>query len=388
MRTHQLTLVNAVQPTPTINVLRPRNAILVFSASPQMTFNSSSGVVLQVRWSSTSSRICFRPSNPSVGSLRKPERRSHDGVHNCSNVGVVSCSGAVAACALQASCIFVQRHGPRVRVKLRLSAITMALPPIFYHCFKAPLPYATALSLQERIHAHQLLSRKASQHNHRDYLLLLEHRPVYTFGRRQVESLEEISSEALRLRGLGADCVSTRRGGQTTYHGPGQIIGYPLLDLGRSSPPMGIREYICRLQKTVEAHLTEGHGIQHIPSEHTGVFLDHHTKIASIGVQVRHRLTNHGFALNVTEEPFPWFNRVVACGLTDVKPGCIAEATKPDASITVTGELPGLIARFGRIFERDMVELDVGANGEVEEAIRAIEREARERGSWPHAPVS
>lgn len=92
MRTHQLTLVNAVQPTPTINVLRPRNAILVFSASPQMTFNSSSGVVLQVRWSSTSSRICFRPSNPSVGSLRKPERRSHDGVHNCSNVGVVSCS--------------------------------------------------------------------------------------------------------------------------------------------------------------------------------------------------------------------------------------------------------------------------------------------------------
>ncbi|EJF58429.1 chloroplast lipoate protein ligase [Dichomitus squalens LYAD-421 SS1] len=266
----------------------------------------------------------------------------------------------------------------------------MSLPPIFYHCFKTPLPYTKALVLQEHIHAHQLLSRKTS-HHHRDYLLLLEHRPVYTFGRRQLESSEEITLEASRLKGLGADCVSTKRGGETTYHGPGQVVGYPLIDLGRTSPPMGIRDYICRLQKTLEAHLLEAHGIQHIPSEHTGVFLGPHTKVASIGVQVRHRLTTHGFAMNITEEPLAWFDRVVACGLTDVKAGCIARAssTAPNpSSISVAAELPGLITRFGRVMGRDMVELDVSAEGEVEDAIRAIERDAVEMDPWPRTPMS
>lgn len=265
----------------------------------------------------------------------------------------------------------------------------MSLPPIFYHCFKTPLPYSGALALQERIHAHQLLTRRTSG-NHRDYLLLLEHRPVYTFGRRQLETSEENATEALRLKGLGADCVATQRGGQTTYHGPGQIVGYPLLDLSRTAPPMGIREYICRLQKALEAHFLEAHGIQHAASEHTGVFLDEHTKVASIGVQVRHRLTTHGFAFNVTDEPIAWFNRVVACGLTDVKAGCIANAARSQTStdpITVANQYPGLISRFGRKFGRDMVELDISAEGEVEDAIRATEQAAAAMGPWPRTPA-
>ncbi|PIL30903.1 hypothetical protein GSI_07072 [Ganoderma sinense ZZ0214-1] len=265
----------------------------------------------------------------------------------------------------------------------------MSLPPIFYHCFKSPVPYTKALALQERIHAHQLLARKTSQ-THRDYLLLLEHRPVYTFGRRQLESSEEIASEAARLRGLGADCVSTKRGGETTYHGPGQVVGYPLLDLGRTSPPVGIREYICKLQKTLEAHLLEAHGIQHIPSEHTGVFLDPYTKVASIGVQVRHRLTTHGFAMNITDEPLVWFNRVVACGLTDVKAGSIAKFSKTGgdpSSISVAAELAGLISRFGRITGRELVELDVSERGEVEDAIRTAEHDAVKIGPWSRIPV-
>ncbi|TFK93015.1 chloroplast lipoate protein ligase [Polyporus arcularius HHB13444] len=265
----------------------------------------------------------------------------------------------------------------------------MSLPPVFFHCFRTPVPYTTGLALQERIHALQLLARKASR-SHRDYLLLLEHRPVFTFGRRQHETSEDIGAEMTRLKGLGADCVPTKRGGQTTYHGPGQIVGYPLLDLGRSSPPMGIRDYICRLQKTLELHLLEGHSIRHVPSEHTGVFLDPRTKVASIGVQVRHRLTTHGFAMNVTQEPIPWFDKVVACGLTDVRAGCIAEAAKQETTtnaITVAGELPALISRFGRVFGRDVVELDVSADGEVEEAIRATQREAVEAGPWPQIPT-
>lgn len=109
-----------------------------------------------------------------------------------------------------------------------------SLPPILYRRFACPLPYAQTLALQHKLHEYQLSRRRASQ-DHPDLLLLLEHRPVYTGGRRQ--KTEELEEERKRLEGLGADWVATDRGGQTTYHGPGQITGYPLLDLGR----MGVR---------------------------------------------------------------------------------------------------------------------------------------------------
>ncbi|KAH9927490.1 chloroplast lipoate protein ligase [Epithele typhae] len=238
----------------------------------------------------------------------------------------------------------------------------MPLPPIYYHCFKTPLSYAKALALQERIHAQQLVLRKEKLS--RDFLFLLEHRPVYTYGRRQTEETQgdplvrpdQHEAQTERLTDLGADVVRTKRGGETTYHGPGQLVGYPLLDLGRYGPPMPIREYICRLDKTLKAHIREEHGVEAIPSEHTGVFLDHHTKVASIGVQVRHRLTTHGFAFNVTKEPLAWFDHIVACGLTDVKAGhCLALWT-------------GLW--------RDMVQLDMDQEGSEEELIRDAEKDA------------
>lgn len=262
----------------------------------------------------------------------------------------------------------------------------MSLPPILYHYFRLPLPYARTLALQEHIHQTQLLRRRSGQHQ--DYLLLLQHRPVYTAGRRQLLTSPEVEAEATRLTHIGADFVATKRGGQTTYHGPGQIVGYPLLDLGRRTPPLGIREYICKVQKTIEMHLAEAHGVQYTPSEHTGVFLDAHTKIASIGVQVRHRLTTHGFAMNVTREPRAWFDQIVACGLADVKAGCIADASSAvEASeVTVDGEIGGLVKRFGRLFERDMVELDMSPGEEVVDAIRAAEEEARLLGDWPPRP--
>ncbi|KAI0311452.1 hypothetical protein OF83DRAFT_1030825, partial [Amylostereum chailletii] len=178
--------------------------------------------------------------------------------------------------------------------------------------FTTPLPYARTLHLQESIHALQLLQRRTGSH-HTDVLLLLQHRPVYTGGRRQTSL--ELAHERARLETLGADFVATQRGGQTTYHGPGQITGYPLLDLGRAQPATSVRDYICRLERTLRLHLREAHGLAHHASAHTGVFLDARTKVGSIGVQVRHRLTSHGFALNVTREPRAWFDAVVACGL-------------------------------------------------------------------------
>lgn len=265
----------------------------------------------------------------------------------------------------------------------------MGLPPIFYHYFQRPLPYLKTLALQEHIHQLQLLQRGASG-THRDVLLLLQHRPVYTAGRRQLAESPEVALEAKRLRNLGADFVTTRRGGETTYHGPGQIVGYPLIDLSRYTPPMGIRDYICNMQKILQNHLLEEHGIHHASSEHTGVFLDERTKIASIGVQVRHRLTSHGFAMNITQEPLSWFDCVIACGLEDVKAGCIADASVRNSAkeISVETELEGIVNRFGRAFERDMTELDINADGEMEAAIREVESDAKEAGAWMPAPIT
>jgi lipoate-protein ligase B len=244
------------------------------------------------------------------------------------------------------------------------------LPPILYHYFPAPFPYFHALALQEKLHKLQLLQRKTS--SHKDVLLLLQHRPVYTAGRRQTES--SVQDERRRLTSIGADFVTTMRGGQITYHGPGQLVGYPLLDLSRTSPTMSIREYICRLQKMMELHLRQTHGIDTVPSEHTGVFIDPTTKIGSIGVQVRHRLTSHGFALNITREPLSWFNQVVACGLDDVKAGSVETAT--GGNPTVEGDIPGLVGAFGQIFEREMLRLNAVDHADIFSAISELEPDA------------
>lgn len=258
--------------------------------------------------------------------------------------------------------------------------LSQSLPPILYHYFRQPLPYARCLALQERIHQLQLLHRKSGVH--KDILLLLQHRPVYTAGRRQTEP--SIRDERIRLTGIGADFLTTTRGGELTYHGPGQIVGYPLLDLSRYTPTMGAREYVCRMQKTLELHLKESHGIIPVPSSHTGVFLDPVTKIGSIGVQVRHRLTSHGFALNITREPIAWFERVIACGLEGVNAGCM-EVAKQE-KVKVDEEIPGLVSRFERVYERDLVEIKLKDEGEVGEAIALMEAEAEQAGGWPISP--
>ncbi|KAG7099554.1 hypothetical protein E1B28_001387 [Marasmius oreades] len=269
----------------------------------------------------------------------------------------------------------------------------MTRSPIFYHFFRNPLPYTRTLALQEHLHQIQLQRRRSLPGETRDLLLLLEHRPVYTAGRRQTEHDESVRGERDRLISLGAAFELTKRGGELTYHGPGQVVGYPLLDLshaGPSSTTLSIRDYICLLQRTLTSHL-KAHKISTSTSEHTGVFLDESTKIASIGVQVRHRLTTHGFAMNITREPEKWFERVVACGLVGVRAGSIEGAlerqNRVQNEMTVATEIPDLIKHFGKVFGRELVELDFGKGGEIEDAIQEMEKEATELGEWPRAPM-
>ncbi|KAF9270551.1 lipoyltransferase [Marasmius fiardii PR-910] len=268
----------------------------------------------------------------------------------------------------------------------------MSRPPILYHFFQKPLPYARILALQEQLHHVQLYLRRSTPEKAKDVLLLLEHRPVYTTGRRQTEQDGFIIGEKERLKRTGADFELTKRGGELTYHGPGQVVGYPLLDLSHAGPwssTLSIRDYICFLQRTLTSHL-RSHEIPTSSSEHTGVFLDESTKIASIGVQVRHRLTTHGFAMNVTREPEKWFEKVVACGLVGVKAGSIEGAlqsrNRAQEGMSVAMEIPNLVSRFGEVFGREMVELNLEKGGEIEEAIQSVQSEVTELSEWSREP--
>jgi lipoyl(octanoyl) transferase len=108
-----------------------------------------------------------------------------------------------------------------------------------------------------------------------------------------------------------------------------------------------------------------------------GVFLSAREKVASIGVQVRHQLTTHGFAMNVTHEPRAWFDEIVACGLVGVKAASIEGATTGGRrNLQVGTEVPGIVERFGRVMEREMVPLDVGS-GELAELVYTLEQESR-----------
>jgi len=115
------------------------------------------------------------------------------------------------------------------------------------------------------------------------------------------------------------------------------------------------------------------------------VYLNETTKIGSIGIQVRHRLTSHGFAFNITREPLAWFEQVVACGLADVKAECVENVM--GRPIAVNEVIPPLVETFGRIYGKEMEEMDLGHEGGVGELIRELEEEAIAVGNWTKEPL-
>ena len=141
--------------------------------------------------------------------------------------------------------------------------------------------------------------------------------------------------------GLKADVFHTQRGGLLTYHGPGQLVGYPILDLGAMG--LSARCYIDRLQQSLRAALESppiAVPTQVAPSaeaKYTGIWVDDTHKIASLGVHVRHRITSHGFALNVLNTALQGFQNIVACGLPDVRLTSIEEQLqRQDRSMDLT----------------------------------------------------
>jgi lipoyl(octanoyl) transferase len=205
------------------------------------------------------------------------------------------------------------------------------------------LDYGPALALQEG--RRELVRRGQAS----EALLLLEHPHVYTLGRNADPSHILAAPEWLRVKGV--EIVESDRGGQVTYHGPGQLVGYPILDL--SPDRRDLRRYVRDLQDVLVRVLDEVGLAAEPRSRHPeiGVWVEGR-KIASLGVHVSRWITTHGFALNVNTD-LSYFASIVPCGLRGVEMTSVAELTGRRQRLE---EMAALCARCaGQVFDRQPV---------------------------------
>ena len=171
------------------------------------------------------------------------------------------------------------------------------------------VPYEESLDIQA------CMGRERAENVRPDSLWLLEHDPVFTAGRTTGKSAWPLSEEAKEI--VGIPVVRTGRGGSLTYHGPGQVVGYPIVRLRDYCP--GPKRYVHMLEEVILRTLGEwkiaGRRVERFPGVWIGI--DPMEKIASIGVRISHGITTHGFALNVDLDLSP-FSLIVPCGI----PGC------------------------------------------------------------------
>ena len=211
------------------------------------------------------------------------------------------------------------------------------------------VPYAPTWDLQEH------LRREIKAGRGPEHLLLLEHDPVFTLGRSA--SPDDVVAAEAWLRARGVEVHETNRGGQVTYHGPGQLVGYPIINLDPDR--RDIRRYVRDLQEVLLRTLADFgiEGRRRDGQEFIGIWVGEE-KIASIGVHLARWITIHGFALNVTTD-LDFFTGIVACGLPAVR------MTSIEQVIGRAVPLPELAARVAdharQIFERRLVEVDPGS---------------------------
>jgi lipoyl(octanoyl) transferase len=182
-------------------------------------------------------------------------------------------------------------------------------------------------------------------------IILLEHPPVVTLGRRTDETTEVHVPESAEV-----EVVETDRGGKSTYHGPGQLVCYPILDLTRHGRDVkqyvrSLEEALIRTLAPLDVEATRLEGL-------TGVWLERPPrKIASIGVHVSRWVTTHGYALNVDLDPTPFTDWITACGLEDAMFTTIAREL--DRPVTVEEVRPHAVAALEDIFGLELEELPV-----------------------------
>jgi lipoyl(octanoyl) transferase len=210
-------------------------------------------------------------------------------------------------------------------------------------------PYRDALALQRS------LAGAVSQGAIPDTVILLEHEPVVTLGRRTDEAAELHLPE-----GIEVDVVDTDRGGKSTYHGPGQLVCYPILDLNRHG--RDLRKYVRDLEQAIVGALGRFDLVGERIDGLTGVWLTSPArKIASIGVHASRWVTTHGYALNVDLDPTPFTQWITACGLEEAHFTSMAhELGRP---LTVDDVRPAAAEALAEVFglELDALPAEDGA---------------------------
>jgi lipoyl(octanoyl) transferase len=203
------------------------------------------------------------------------------------------------------------------------------------------VPYADGLDLQARL----VTRRQAGEIP--DTLLLLEHDPVFTLGRNARRENVLLSEEALRKRGF--DVFETGRGGDVTYHGPGQVVGYPILDL--SPDRRDVHRYVRDLEEVmirccrdygVEARRVRGL---------TGAWVGD-DKIGAIGVRISRWVTSHGFAFNVATD-LAAFDLIVPCGIRDRGVTSLERLVR--RAVPISEAMERLAAHLVAVFEREIL---------------------------------
>ncbi len=218
------------------------------------------------------------------------------------------------------------------------------------------IDYATGLKLQQQLVA----LRKEEKIG--DVLLLLEHKPVITLGRNAKAANVVASPQFLQERGV--ELFECDRGGDVTFHGPGQIVGYPIFDLrGFASPDgkrktLGVIELVRRLEDVLICTCADFG----IPTKRvaglTGVWTDveqHEAKLAAIGVHISRFVTSHGFALNVNTD-LSYFNLIVPCGITTKPVTSMQKELGSELELNAVAE--SISRNFGKVFQSQILWVD------------------------------
>jgi len=211
------------------------------------------------------------------------------------------------------------------------------------------VPYRPAWELQDEL-ADQRRGRRIG-----DRLLLLEHFPVYTIGRGGDPANMLATPE--RLREIGAELIRIDRGGDVTFHGPGQIVAYPIVEL---RDPLDLRRYV----RILEAAIIDTAAAFSVQADrlagHPGIWVDGERKLAAIGVRVRRGVTTHGLALNVSTD-LRWFDEMIPCGIRGK--GVTSLARELDGSIATDEVADELARQLAKHFGLRLVEGTSGAVG-------------------------
>uniref|UniRef100_A0AAG5DMU0 3'-5' exonuclease n=1 Tax=Anopheles atroparvus TaxID=41427 RepID=A0AAG5DMU0_ANOAO len=216
------------------------------------------------------------------------------------------------------------------------------------------LDYRRALQLQRAVaslvhQASSLPDAEQQRSSCRNVLITTEHDPVYTIG---IRTHGYDAAAECHLKALGADFVRTNRGGLITFHGPGQLVAYPILNLKLFQP--SVRWYVCHLERSI-IELCRRYGLRVQTTTDTGVWVGDR-KICAIGIHASRYVTTHGLALNCSTE-LGWFRHIVPCGLARKSVTSLAaELNRPE--LTVDTVMPEFLSSFSDTLECDLIPMD------------------------------